>query len=81
MKGKNREKIVSLPIVTFTILTILLCSIPTTLANSQIMVSFYPHYNEPPSKPINPYPPNKSTNVKIPVRDFQMSAHLLNDFR
>jgi len=41
--------------------------IPTTLASDQIIVSFNPDFNKPPSQPINPNPSNGSKDVETPV--------------
>ncbi|UCF12612.1 MAG: PKD domain-containing protein [Thermoplasmatales archaeon] len=68
MKGKKIEKQkVFLSIISFIIFISLLFFIPATLASDQIIVSFNPILNEPPSRPINPYPPNSTMNVEIPI--------------
>ena len=68
MKAKKWKKtIIPFFMIALAILTVLVFSVSTAFANSQIMVSFDPRSNEPPSQPINPYPRNKSTNIEIPV--------------
>ncbi len=67
MKRKKREKRKNpLFTLTFVILISILSSIPTTTANDQIILSFYP-LNQPPSEPINPSPVNGATGVETTV--------------
>ena len=67
MKRKKREKRKN-PLLTFAfiILISILFSIPKTIANDQIITSFYP-INQPPSQPINPNPPNGATDIDTTV--------------
>jgi len=68
MKGMNRKKRkISSFIAIAATLTLFLVPFQTILANDQINLSFDPRFNEPPSKPINVYPPNGSINIRIPV--------------
>ena len=67
MKRKKREKRKN-PLFTlaFMILIITISILPTTTANDQIILSFYP-INLPPSEPINPNPVNGATDVDTTV--------------
>lgn len=67
MKRKKREKRKN-PLFTlkFVILITILFLLPTTTANDQIILSFYP-INQPPSEPINPSPVNGATGVETTV--------------
>ncbi|UCD14082.1 MAG: PKD domain-containing protein [Thermoplasmatales archaeon] len=68
MKGKKMEKRkIFVSIISFIILILLLFFIPTTLASDQIIVSFDPSLNKPPSQPINPNPSNGTKDVETTV--------------
>ncbi len=67
MKRKKREKRKN-PLFTlaFIILITTISLLPTTTANDQIILSFYP-INLPPSEPMNPNPVNGATDVDTTV--------------
>jgi hypothetical protein len=65
---KSKKRMVSLTLPTFTILTLLLFSMPTIMAGSEVSIGFDPYpSNWPPYQPTNIYPQNGSTNINIPV--------------
>jgi len=67
MKGRERNKIVTLHFVLLTVLFSLLLPIQITLASDQVVISFDPHPSEPPYAPINPDPPDGALDVGLPV--------------